>query len=59
VREAREHLSRNTFGAGSMKPKVEAAVWFVTHGSGRKVIITDSAHSVAALAGKAGTTVVR
>lgn len=44
------------FPAGSMEPKVRAALEFVD-AQGRRAIITDAAHVVDAVAGRAGTTI--
>jgi len=44
------------FGSGSMGPKVQAAIDFVEHG-GRRAVIGDLDDAVAALAGRAGTTI--
>ncbi len=55
--QAREYLEQGQFGAGSMEPKVRAAVQYLEAG-GRRAIITDPEHMVAALAGEAGTTIV-
>lgn len=57
VRQARELLEAGELGAGSMGPKVRAAVNFV-EGGGSRAVIGDLDHSLAALAGEAGTTVV-
>ena len=57
VEEARRMLKAGEFGAGSMGPKVEAALGFVEAGSGRAVI-ADLDQSTEALAGRAGTEVV-
>jgi carbamate kinase len=57
VEEARRMLTAGEFGAGSMGPKVEAALGFVEAGSGRAVI-ADLDQSREALAGRAGTEVV-
>lgn len=57
VAEAREHLGAGHFGAGSMAPKVEAAISFIERG-GSRVVITSPACMVAALEGTAGTTIV-
>lgn len=54
VTEARELLSAGEFGAGSMGPKVEAAVSFVEHGGPRSVIASLE-QATDALAGTAGT----
>jgi carbamate kinase len=55
--EASKLLKRGEFGAGSMGPKVEAAVRFVQHG-GRRAVIAELDQARAALAGEAGTEVV-
>jgi carbamate kinase len=52
--EAEQYLQAGQFPAGSMGPKIEAALRFLRNG-GREVIITDPAHIVPAVAGKAGT----
>jgi carbamate kinase len=44
------------FGSGSMGPKVQAAIGFLEHG-GRRAVIGDLDDAVAALAGRAGTTI--
>ena len=53
--EAREYIAQGQFAAGSMLPKVEAAVRFVEARPGRKVIITTPEKAGAALRGEAGT----
>jgi carbamate kinase len=55
--EARELLEAGEFGAGSMGPKVEAAVRFVEHG-GSRAAIGDLDAAVSVLNGAAGTSVV-
>lgn len=57
VAEARELLAAGEFGAGSMGPKVEAAVEFVERGGPRAVIGSLDA-ATGALAGTAGTEIV-
>lgn len=57
VAELRDYLAAGQFGAGSMAPKIEAAIAFIERG-GQRVIITSPARMVAALAGLAGTTIV-
>jgi len=52
--EARRHLEEGQFAAGSMRPKIEAAVHFV-EGGGREVIITSPERAGPALRGAAGT----
>lgn len=58
VAEAKKHLAAGQFPPGSMGPKVEATVDFLEHG-GEHVVITDLEHLVPAVAGKAGTRIVR
>jgi carbamate kinase len=55
--EARARLEAGEFGEGSMKPKVEAAVQFVTQG-GPRAVITSLSEAGRALAGAAGTEIV-
>jgi carbamate kinase len=57
VDEARELLADGQFPAGSMGPKVTAAIRFV-EGGGARAIITSPRRAVAALAGTQGTRVV-
>ena len=57
VAEARRQLSLGQFPAGSMGPKVEAAIEFVESG-GREVLITSAAHLKAALLKRSGTRIV-
>jgi len=54
---ARDLLAGGEFPAGSMGPKIEAALGFLAHG-GREVIITDPGSILAAVAGAAGTRIV-
>ena len=58
VSEARKRLTEGHFGAGSMGPKVEAALGFVERG-GERAIITSLEKAVDALEGKTGTHIVR
>jgi carbamate kinase len=57
VSEARKRLNEGHFGAGSMGPKVEAALGFVERG-GERAIITSLEKAVDALEGKTGTHIV-
>jgi carbamate kinase len=57
VDDARAALQRGEFPAGSMGPKIEAALQFVRSGPGRRSIVTDPAHLLAALDGQGGTTI--
>ena len=54
--ELRTHLRNGEFGAGSMRPKVEACLRFV-EGAGERAVIASPEHLAAALAGEAGTQV--
>ncbi len=56
-RELRRHLENGEFGEGSMRPKVEALLEFVSRG-GTRAIITDVVSLPEALEGKAGTILV-
>src|SRR5437773_1963197 len=58
VAEAKKHLAAGQFPPGGMGPKIEAGVDFLERG-GEHVVITDLAHLVAAVGGKAGTRLVR
>jgi len=57
VAEAQRYLAEGQFPAGSMGPKIEAAIQFVTRG-GKQVLITDVEHLREALAGKEGTLIL-
>lgn len=58
IAEAKKHAEEGHFAKGSMEPKVRAAVRFVEAG-GEKAIITSLDQAVAALEGKAGTTITK
>lgn len=58
VAEAERHLATGQFPAGSMGPKIEAAVQFVK-ASGKPVLITDVEHLREALDGRDGTVITR
>lgn len=57
VAEARRYLAEGHFAAGSMGPKIEAAVDFLEHG-GRQVIVTQPHLLEDALHGRTGTQIV-
>ncbi len=57
VAEARAHDRDGQFPAGSMGPKIRAAIEFVEH-TGREVVITSAERLGAAIAGRAGTRIV-
>ncbi len=57
VAEAKRYAAEGHFAAGSMKPKVEAAIDFLEHG-GKRVIITQPHLLEAAMRGETGTHIV-
>lgn len=57
VREMRKHLADGQFPAGSMGPKVEAAIRFI-NGGGQRVIIANIDDAIEALHGRTGTHIV-
>ncbi len=57
VDEAEKHLREGQFPAGSMGPKIEAAIQFV-RGGGSEVVITDVEHLREGLEERAGTRIV-
>ncbi len=57
VAEAQRYLAEGQFPTGSMGPKIEAAIQFVTRG-GKQVLITDVEHLRDALAGREGTLIL-
>ena len=57
VSEAVALSDAGEFGAGSMGPKIEAAIGFLQAG-GRRVVIADLDEAPAALRGEAGTELV-
>lgn len=58
VREAEEYMGQGHFAAGSMLPKMQAAIAFANSKKGRKAIITSLYKAEEALAGKTGTVIV-
>jgi carbamate kinase len=56
--DARRYLAEGQFGAGSMAPKIHAAIAFLEHG-GTLVIITSPERLEDAVAGRAGTAIAR
>jgi carbamate kinase len=58
VAEARDLQRKGEFGAGSMGPKIEAAIGFLRAG-GTRAVIADLEDGPAALRGEAGTQIVR
>jgi carbamate kinase len=57
VSEAKALMRRGEFGAGSMGPKVQAALNFLA-GGGERAVIADLEDGPAALAGEGGTTIL-
>ena len=57
VGEAERLLAEGQFPAGSMGPKIRAAIDYIRAG-GREVLITDANHLKAALIGRSGTRIV-
>jgi len=57
VAEAKKYLAEKHFPAGSMGPKISAAIDFL-EGGGERVIITSIEKSGDAVKGKAGTIIV-
>ena len=55
VDDANKYIAENQFAAGSMLPKIEAAVSFASKGSGHRTIITDIAHAKDGYREKTGT----
>ena len=55
VEEARKHMEENQFAPGSMLPKFEAGISFISKGEGRRAIITDIAHAKDGYEEKTGT----
>ena len=55
VEDARKYIDENQFAAGSMLPKIEAAVAFAAKGEGHRTIITDIAHAKEGYKEKTGT----
>ena len=55
--EAARYAEQGQFGAGSMLPKVEAAMRFARNHPGRRAVITSLDRCLDALDGKTGTAV--
>ena len=55
VEDARKYIDENQFAAGSMLPKIEAAVAFAAKGERHRTIITDIAHAKEGYKEKTGT----
>ena len=57
VAEAQKYVEEGHFAPGSMLPKVQAAMKFVTANPGKKAIITSLNKAIEALEGKTGTVI--
>lgn len=57
--QARQYIADGQFAPGSMLPKVEASIKFVSTGGGRQAIITTPEGALAALDGQIGTKIVQ
>ena len=57
VAEAKAYTNEGHFTAGSMRPKIEASLWFIKNG-GTETIITDPENVQRSLAGEVGTQMV-
>ena len=53
--DAKKYIADDQFAAGSMLPKIEAAVAFAEKGNGHRTIITDIAHAKDGYKEKTGT----
>lgn len=58
VAEARAYAEAGHFAPGSMRPKIEAMLGYVA-ATGHPAVLTTPEHLVAAVAGRAGTTITR
>ena len=54
--EIKKYMEEGHFAAGSMKPKIRAALGFLEHG-GSRVVISSPGNLISALNGEAGTTI--
>lgn len=57
VKEAKQYIKEGHFAEGSMLPKIEACLEFVSHGKGKKAIITSLSKASEALKGNTGTVI--
>jgi len=57
VAKARQYMTEGHFAPGSMKPKIQAIIWFL-EGGGKEAIITNPENIERALAGETGTRIV-
>ena len=57
--EAKHYIENNEFAAGSMLPKVEACMEFVSRTKGKQAIITSLSKARKALSGETGTVIYK
>jgi len=57
VQDCKKYLAEGQFPAGSMGPKIESAVSFLSHSTGKRVSIASLEMAEEALQGRAGTTI--
>ncbi len=55
IKEAEKYIKEGHFAAGSMLPKIQAAVMYIKENPGKKAVITSLFKSIDALEGKTGT----
>lgn len=56
--EAFKYIAKGEFAAGSMLPKIEAGISFVSSGKNRTCIITNPENAINAINGKTGTKII-
>ncbi len=59
VQECRKYLAEGQFPSGSMGPKIESAITFLSSSNGRRVVIASLEMAEEALDGTAGTTITK
>lgn len=57
IKQAKQYIKEGHFAEGSMLPKIEACLEFVSHGKGKKAIITSLSKASEALKGNTGTVI--
>jgi carbamate kinase len=57
VEDAKLFAEQGQFSVGSMLPKIDTSIDFITSGTGRLAVITSMEKAKESLAGKAGTTI--
>jgi len=58
VKEAQQYMKEGQFGTGSMLPKIQAAINFVTANPGKKAVVASLKNAKDALRGCSGTVIV-